>query len=504
VVKARTTTFLLALVACRPLPPESPAPAPEDPHRARLGALYEEIMAKTRAREAWSPVKNERLGLDWEAESERIAPLLFEARNDRELFYALVLLSNARRDRHLFVAPAEGGLQVPEADTDPLHAPVAFMTDYGDMHFFVADFARDLENPPTIGDRVVGVDGLEVKRWISQQKAWYRYSTIDYLWWHLGDDIARSRRGEGPPLRDERLRVELEDSRRHRYSLSLPFMPEDEIDWVGHAEPKYPGFEAVLDTESGTLFAPTDNRRVVLMQWKRFGTSLLADLDLLMGKAEKLHLLDHDLVVDLTNARGGDGSAWAVQRFVDRRFKGTFGNIRVSDVLPAFIEEVRSDDWDEPTEYGVLQWLETDVSALDGGYSENVPFKLFHMGKDADGWFEPAPVHFRGRLACIFGPQGGSNLDQFGAMVVDNDLGLTVGMPLGGYSNTWEFTETLHMPQTGEPLVEYMWSIGHTIRPSGEVLEGNPAEPEIRIPLTAENFASYHDVAITAILDAWH
>jgi hypothetical protein len=64
-------------------------------------------------------------------------------------------------------------------------------------------------------------------------------------------------------------------------------------------------------------------------------------------------------------------------------------------------------------------------------------------------------------------------------------------MPTGGYSNTWEGTETLKFPISGKPAVEYMWSIGHTIRPNGEIVEGNPAPVDEYIPLTRENFQNY-------------
>ena len=39
-----------------------------------------------------------------------------------------------------------------------------------------------------------------------------------------------------------------------------------------------------------------------------------------------------------------------------------------------------------------------------------------------------------------------------------------------------------------------MWSIGHTVRPNGEILEGNPAPVDEWIPLTAENFDRYYEV----------
>ena len=101
-------------------------------------------------------------------------------------------------------------------------------------------------------------------------------------------------------------------------------------------------------------------------------------------------------------------------------------------------------------------------------------------------------IHFDGPLVAFFGPGGGSHLDQFAAMIQDNDLGYTIGAPTGGYRNTWEWTEVVTMPDTDRPLVEFMWSIGQTIRPNGEVLEGNPADVDERVPVTAENRASYH------------
>ncbi len=46
----------------------------------------------------------------------------------------------------------------------------------------------------------------------------------------------------------------------------------------------------------------------------------------------------------------------------------------------------------------------------------------------------------------------------------------------------------LRSPLDGRPLVGFMWTIGHTIRPNGEVLEGNPAMPEDFIPMTRANY----------------
>ena len=103
-------------------------------------------------------------------------------------------------------------------------------------------------------------------------------------------------------------------------------------------------------------------------------------------------------------------------------------------------------------------------------------------------------------IAIIGGPRGGSHLDQFVSMFADNDLAFTIGMPTGGYSNTWEAEEVLTMPGTGQPLVRFMWNVGHTLRPNGEILEGNAVEPDVYVPLTRENFRTYHRDLLNAAI----
>jgi hypothetical protein len=109
-------------------------------------------------------------------------------------------------------------------------------------------------------------------------------------------------------------------------------------------------------------------------------------------------------------------------------------------------------------------------------------------------------VHFRGPFAVISGPSGGSHLDQLVAIVVDNDLGPVVGMPAGGYSNTWEWEEVLRFPGTDQPVIGFMWSIGSTVRPNGEVLEGNPADVDEWVPLTSENVERYYPLLLERTL----
>jgi hypothetical protein len=110
-------------------------------------------------------------------------------------------------------------------------------------------------------------------------------------------------------------------------------------------------------------------------------------------------------------------------------------------------------------------------------------------------------MHFRGSLVCWFGPYGGSHLDQFASIVVDNKLAYTMGMPAGGYSNTWEWEEVLVFPTNKRPVVEFMWSIGHTIRPNGEILEGNPAQVDEFMPVTRDNYRGYYELLLSRTLE---
>ena len=217
--------------------------------------------------------------------------------------------------------------------------------------------------------------------------------------------------------------------------------------------------------------------------------------------------LDHDLIIDLTLSRGGSKGAYAIQRLSPRPFRTTFGNLRLSDAALKFsiaaLEKQRRGS--QTLDGGITEtiddgswltdWLCQDVLigyAAGQRYSNNVPFKCAHAPRTSDGTIRPAKQHFRGRMVCWFSPHGGSHLDQFASIFRDNRLGHSIGMPTGGYSNTWEAEEHIGFPTTGEPLVMYMWSIGHTVRPNGEVLEGNPADVDEWFPMTRGNYQNYY------------
>ncbi|MGD8540450.1 MAG: hypothetical protein PVI66_17190, partial [Candidatus Aminicenantes bacterium] len=67
-------------------------------------ALFDYLLAKTMERESFSLIKNRKLGLDVKKEMLRFREELIAADTDEKLYYALVKISNSRKDRHLKVS----------------------------------------------------------------------------------------------------------------------------------------------------------------------------------------------------------------------------------------------------------------------------------------------------------------------------------------------------------------------------------------------------------------
>jgi len=58
----------------------------------------------------------------------------------------------------------------------------------------------------------------------------------------------------------------------------------------------------------------------------------------------------------------------------------------------------------------------------------------------------------------------------------------------------------IHYPLSKKRVARFMWSIEQTIRPNGQVLQGHPAEVDQFIPLTCENYATYHNPCCIVLL----
>lgn len=502
----------LALSACADSAP-GPAGTPE-----LRQALFDTIVARSERREAFSPVKNQAMAYDPLAAMRALRDEVVGADTEEALFYALAKLSHARRDRHLDVALVPGGLRpadaagldawVGEEAPEARQAPVRVFPDYGEAGgYFIGDVA-DVEGVavPDPGTRVVSVNGLPVPAWEAEVRPWIRHSSVAGFRWKAAEALTVATATWPPGLRSDSLRLEVEGPGGAVVTAVLPFLAPGELAWRGASEPRYPGTRPALETVTYDLLLPDAGADWLVLVWTGFRETMVADVDTLMAFAAREGLLDRHVIVDVTRSGGGSLGAYALQRLQPRPFRTTFGNLRLSDVIVPFLEGKRADFAARNVNDGgvaetvddgswLMDWLEGDVlAALERGdpYTGAVPFKLAHAPKDSDGILQPADVHFRGGITVVSGPSGGSHLDQFNAIVKDNALGALVGMPAGGYSNTWEWEEVLTFPGTDRPVVGFMYDIGHTLRPNGEILEGNPAAVDVWVPLTAAGAGDYY------------
>ena len=480
-----------------------------------LETLFDEIISKTERREAFSEVKETNIGFSALEDMKALREEFLASETELDLYYALVKLSNVRRDRHLRVYTVDGGLEGPELRPCEA-APVYVLPEITDVHnpvFFVSAAGEGVATPQ-VGDVIVRINGSSMEEYIDEFAPWISHSTLPGLYWRMARDLPRRFFGRPLSLYSERLHLTLERPSGERYDVALPYVEGCggfSRSWASF-DP-YTGFDIVMERENfDVLLDPS--RKIILLRWLDFERDeLIQDIPALMSYAEEEEILDYDLIIDVTWSSGGSGGAYAIQRLVDQPFRTTFGNVRLSDLGNQVIDYYadgrgKRNEADIPgfnlSRSWLYDWARTDArEAIDRGdeYTAAVPFKLAHLPKDSEGILQPVPVHFSGRMAVVNARTwGGSHLDQFMAMFVDNDLATFFGVPTGGYSNTWERGETLYYPGTTRPVVEFLWTVGHTIRPNGEILEGNPAQPDIYIPITRENYRDYHKMLLDAAI----
>ena len=145
----------------------------------------------------------------------------------------------------------------------------------------------------------------------------------------------------------------------------------------------------------------------------------------------------------------------------------------------------------------LTDWLDNQVMdscKADAEYSNDVVFKMKY--KTLNDSIYPSETHFNGKMVVLFSPRSGSQIDQMAAILKDNQLAYSIGMATGGFSNTWEWMEPIINPNTGNKVCDFMWNIGHTIRPNGYILEGNPAEVDYYLPPTKGNYLYYKNILI--------
>lgn len=490
--------------------------------RADREALFNYLYEKTIDRESVSPYKVASFGLDLSKNLMKMKDEIIDATSDEALYFALVKFSNIRKNRHLSIQPLENGLKL---ERNRGVAPIRFHPDYkkeGDYFMFVSDVGTDIrqyagKNVPDIGDKLIAINGVPFDAYFASIAPYQRYSTVNNLWIRVGYNLSvKDERFLPSGFYKEKFEVTLQPKKGRVYTVSLPYLEEEEIQWQSSERDKYPGYKKALEKVCYHLYVPTEpENKTILLWWYGFRGSIRKDMEALMAYAQEHNLLEHDVIVDLTESRGGSRGAVMLRRLSSKPYKTTFGNLKLSDITDDFIAKMtRSFLEKNINDHGarendddgrwVMDWLHTDVlNALAAGqdYSNDVPFKCAHAPKYSDGVIHPAEVHFKGKLVCLFGPWGGSHLDQFSSIVYDNSLAHTIGMPTGGYSNTWEWTEKLKFPASNQYLTTFMWDIGHTIRPNGQILEGNPAPVNVYIPVTRENFAAYKSLLLKKAME---
>ena len=255
------------------------------------GALVDTIVARTERREAFSPIKNERLGFEPLAALRALRDEVVTAETEEALFHALARLSHARRDRHLDLFLVPGGLALSATArgwTCPAHRmrrplgrrPSAFSPTTPTAPVLPTVPPR-LQVAPTLATHFVGDLGPDA-RWSELPSIGDRDRERERDAGHglarLGDRVhatfdpgrAAVEAGRGddhcPPaafpahLRGDALTLGVRTAAGDETSYRLPFVAPGELAWSGTGEPGYPGLALALRTPTYDLLLPEDGR----------------------------------------------------------------------------------------------------------------------------------------------------------------------------------------------------------------------------------------------------
>ncbi|MBV6645045.1 MAG: hypothetical protein KI790_06335 [Cyclobacteriaceae bacterium] len=453
--------------------------------------LFERIVQNTVSREAWSPYKLDQT--QYISKAEKLRTAFRDADTDQKLARALLKLSNLRNDRHLTISQVIGGLNYKD---DKVQSLLKFTPDFSENthSFFVSDkdVSSTLTRSVTLGDELIAVNGIEIEKYLKMLKPNLSFSTNNGLRWQASKALGKRYDLFDPPLYDgNTVTYTLRSASGKVYDQRLPYSGKPKR-WTNIGKPTFPKFDQVLQQKNFDLYATNCPEKVLLINWLDLNNKYLdEDLNALLSFANREGYLNSKIIFFAPFSGGGSGAPKVVQVLSDRPFKTTFGNLKISDA---------SLDFAKTRSTKIKTWID-DANKANRDYTSNEPFKLRYFGRGSDGIMQPSPLYFTGQKVGVFSSKGGSNLDQLMAMIVDNDIMPTIGYPTGGFSNTWEYYEDLSCPKDHSMLLRYGWSIGHTIRPNGEVLEGNPAQPDEVIHLTKENFTTYWDGLVNRALE---
>ena len=486
-----------------------PLPPYEDNERT---AFFDDFVAKTMRRTAWSPFKWQALGTTFERELEvhGLRAEFAAAETRIEMLRAVHKLNLLRKDHHLRLSATTEVL-------DNRFAPIRFYPDLeaeSNPFFFVANLSDEVRSRGvTRGDRLIAVNGKPTAEYLWMLEPYLLGSTRRHVYIREAPVYLSAKNSLfGPELyaNGGTVTYRLENQVTGEWydvTLGYDFESAEDVPWlfapavagnrggnVAYYRQFYERFgcELVFDNELDAALYLNRDIRVAVIEWYDLEDTQQS-IDDLVAAAAREGALEYDVIVDGTHGSGGTGSELVVRALSNATFKNTFGNVRVDD-----LEFTRANKANHGP--AVEVWID-DAIAAGRSYTTNEPFKLRNFPRGSDGVMEPAAERFTGEKVMLFFPWGGSNLDQFASMVGDNpQTGIhTIGMTMGGYSNTWEWGETLEVPGVGP--VDFEWDIGHTIRPNGEVLEGNPSHAAEWIPFTRDNFDRYFELLMTRALD---
>ncbi len=468
--------------------------------------FFDDLVAKIDIRTAWSPKKWQHMGTTFEQELKKykLKEEFAQANSNIEWLRAIHKLNHIRYDHHLKLSETYDYISEKRVTQAPIRLYADF-TDDKKPFIFVANFTQAVEDKGVkVGDKLLAVNNIPIDEYIERLKPYLQFSTLRNMYMEkLANALVAKSTLFGPEIpQNSTVTLTLEPKGGgSSYKIELNYEGRyRNIDW------KYPyvvelyrqnysadksyiksmyrdlGFSEVYDNNEDCALYINRTKKLNLIEWYDF-ESVSSNARELVNKAQQAGTLDWDVIVDATRSSGGGGGPHIVKYLVSQPFKVTFGNVRVSDA-----------SWARSKANGmsssVRRWI---LKAIDAGkdYTTNEPFKLADFPEGSDGIMRPASTRFTGKKVVLTFTLGGSQYDQFCAMLVDNnDPDVHVmGMPAGGYSNTWEWGETIRLPNGTSIGWEY--DVGHTVRKNGEALEGNPAIPHTVVPFTRDNHSTY-------------
>lgn len=472
---------------------------------ADKNSLFQYIKHSILERNISSIKKNNDLGIDLENQIEAFREEFVTATTDSAMYFSLLKISNLRRDSHLRLKP----LFLPKRYKRKI-LPITFGLAYEEDNpqLCIDQIARKLDTVYPLlekGDRLIAINDKDIDTIIKQARLFMAYSTEKNYHYRFAKYLSRNYYNLSTLIDFDNAVFRFQKKHGEIYDYVLPYRNTRKLSFP--EESKYDGFDKVLDFENFNVYEDQKSP-LLLLDWFDFEKSLPDDVDSLVVWAIQNNKRNHHVIIDARKSSGGTNCVYALRRLSSKPFKIVKGNIKISDITsdlirlrakrrtkPKHLAYARSAEIDDGS--ALINWLHTAVrdSLIAGAsYSNEVVFKMKY--KTQNDTIFPAKHSFAGKLIIWPSPRGGSQLDQFASLIKDNQLGVLIGMPAGGYSNTWEWVEPIRNLHTGNIICEFKYSIGHTIRANGEVLEGNPAAVDIPCPPSLENFLSYDQLLI--------